>query len=122
MRNVIIGFSLLVILAGCGSERSGKGGDCATVKNGHWTATGNTWGMDMNADIEVKDCAVTFSNWNMMMSVPSGATISGDTITLQGNDKWSGCTGTVQSDTLIEGTCTGDSTWGLIHDSAPEGS
>ena len=122
MNKIIMIFPLVLMLTACGDDTDTSDGSCVTMKTGHWNATGNTWGMDMDADVEVQECAITFSNWNMMMSAPTGGKISGDTVTLKGSGKWSGCTGTVKSDTEVEGTCADDSTWGFIYKGAVEGS
>lgn len=92
-----------------GGEGEGEGegeGDCTEAMAGRWTGDGTCFGMEHSADVAVDGCTLTFSNWNMAMSVPDGATISGDDVTFTGAD-WDDCTGTIAADGMsITGGCS----------------
>jgi hypothetical protein len=82
------------------------GGDCVAPRAGRWTGNGSCFGMEMTSTADVTGCAVTFRDWNMLMSVPDGATLAGNTVTFVGDD-WSDCTGTINDDgTAIAGGCS----------------
>lgn len=90
-----------------GGEGEGEGeADCTEAMAGRWMATGTCYGAEHQADVAVDGCTLTFSNWNMAMSVPDGATVSGDDVTFTGTD-WDDCTGTLAEDGMsISGSCS----------------
>jgi hypothetical protein len=61
--------------------------------------------MEMTTTTAFSACRATFSDWDMAMSVPEGATISGSDVALTGPD-WDACTGTISDDGMaITGEC-----------------
>ena len=95
-----------------GDTTAGDSGDttgdaCTALQEGRWSTTGACFGMPMDAEVtmDVDNCAFTFSDWNMAMSVPDGGTIAGDTLTFTG-DGWTDCTGTIDEDgSSVTGVC-----------------
>lgn len=80
-------------------------GDCTEVVAGPWNASGAAFGMEMTNTTSFSDCKATFADWDMAMSVPEGATISGADVALTGPD-WDDCTGTITDDGMtITGQC-----------------
>ena len=105
-------FALLLaslFIVACGPATSGEGegeGDCTEMMPGPWSAGGSAFGMDMNTTTTVSGCTATFSDWDMAMSVPEGATISGSDVTFTGAG-WDDCTGTLSDDGMeITGECS----------------
>lgn len=110
--SVAVLLALLFVVA-CGPAPSGPGegegegeGNCTEMMPGPWSAGGSAFGMDMTTTTAVDGCTATFSDWNMAMSVPEGATISGSDVTFTGAG-WDDCTGTLSDDGMeITGECS----------------
>lgn len=78
---------------------------CDALPEGVWVMGGTCFGMTMTATLTLDDtgCAFTFSDWDMVMSVPAGGTVSADTVKFTGAG-WKSCTGTF-ADGRITGGC-----------------
>ena len=91
-----------LLFVACAPEANG---DCTEMLAGPWGANGDAFGMEMTTTATISDCRATFSDWDMAMSVPEGATISGSDVALTGPD-WDDCTGTLAGDGMsITGEC-----------------
>jgi hypothetical protein len=90
-----------------GGEGEGEGAAaCTAMVPGAWNATGPAFGMDMTTTTAFASCAATFTNWNMAMSTPTGATVAGTAVTFTGQG-WTDCTGTLSADgKTINGQCS----------------
>ena len=90
-------------------EGEGEGedqGNCVAPVAGAWSGNGSCFGMAMTNTTDVSGCELTFRDWNMAMSVPLGAIVSGSDVTFSG-DGWSDCTGTISTDGMaIAGNCS----------------
>lgn len=78
---------------------------CTALPEGGWLVNGTCIGMDMTGTLTLDNtgCGFTFSDWNMMMDMPKGGKVSGDTVTLTGAG-WTDCTGAIV-DGVVDGTC-----------------
>lgn len=92
---------------GAGGEGEGEGeGNCVQPVAGPWNGDGSCFGMVMTNTTDVSGCEMTFRDWNMVMSVPLGAVVSGSDVTFTG-DGWTDCTGTLSEDGMaIAGGCS----------------
>jgi hypothetical protein len=97
-------FTLAIIgplSSACASGGDGDAGvdACVAGVSGTWAGgtTTDCFGMPMNGTATFADCVLTFSDWNMEMSVPTGATIDGIDMQFTG-EGWSACTGTLAAD------------------------
>jgi len=93
-------FGTAIGCAGGDGDGDGDGdGACVSGESGRWAGGDSTdcFGMPMDGDATFDGCTLTFSNWNMEMSVPTGATIDGAAMQFTGED-WSACTGTLADD------------------------
>lgn len=99
---------VLATVLGCtGNAGAGEGeGNCVQPVAGPWGGDGSCFGMVMTNTTDVSGCEMTFREWNMLMSVPLGAVVSGSDVTFTG-DGWADCTGTISEDgTAIAGGCS----------------
>lgn len=106
-------FVAMVVLAGCGG-----GGDCTALADGSWTFDGAAGGgMEMTGDVtmDADACTFTIDNWSMeMTNLPSGGSIEGDQLTLDGAEIPDGCVGTVNADgTGVTGACADGSAFSM---------
>lgn len=96
----------MMVIGACGPTPSDADDNCNEMVPGPWGASGSAFGMEMTTTTAVSGCEATFSNWDMAMSVPEGATISGADITFTGAG-WDDCTGTLSDDGMsITGECS----------------
>ncbi len=97
---------------------AGTGGSCTALQDGSWSTNGACFSMMMTTTLafDATTCDFTLTGWSMDMGNPNptGGTVSGDTVTLQGTS-WSDCTGTIsKGGKAIDGTCASSScAWGL---------
>lgn len=78
---------------------------CTTLAEGSWLVNGACIGMDMTGTLTLDQsgCGFEFSAWSMMMDMPAGGTVDGDSVTLTGAG-WTDCTGTLAGG-VVDGTC-----------------
>ena len=90
---------------------------CSTVNSGDdWAWTGDCPGMTTPVAITVEGCEMTLdydSVGGMTMGMPYSGTIDGDTVTFADDDKVKGCTGTVDTEDKITGSCKDGCTYKL---------
>ena len=99
-------------LVGCGG-----GAECEALSTGRYTADGSAFGMAMEVVVTLDEegCGFTFSEWSMAMTdLPSGGLVAGTTVTLLGSAAWESCTGEVDADGGVQGTCGDGGTFGLV--------
>jgi hypothetical protein len=106
-------FVAMVVLAGCGG-----GGECTALVDGPWTFDGAAGGgMEMTGEItmDADACKFTIGAWEMeMTNTPSGGSIEGDQLTLEGDDIPEDCVGTVNADgTAVTGACADGSAFSM---------
>ena len=79
---------------------------CTALPEGGWLVNGACIGMDMTGTLTLDQsgCGFEFSAWSMMMDMPKGGKVDGDTVTLTGAG-WTDCTGTIV-DGVVDGTCS----------------
>jgi hypothetical protein len=98
-------------LAGC------KGDDCVALADGDWTVDGAAFGMLMTGTVAMNadDCTFEFTAWDMPMdSLPTGGSIDGTDVQLDGDSFWKSCSGTVADDaTRADGTCENGDDWSM---------
>ena len=93
-----------------GDDATGDDGStdsCSPVSDGRWETTGACFGHPMDAQLsfDSSGCSFSFSDWSMDMDLPTGGTVSGETVTLIG-DSWTSCSGTLNAEgTSITGIC-----------------
>ncbi len=118
MKSTVISLTVAVIAA-CGQlpdqrvEQNNNGnrdiavdGECIVLTVGRWNADGPCIGMPMSTNVVAESsCGVSFTEWDMEMSVPRGAVLTGANVGFTG-EGWDSCTGIVSDDgASIDANC-----------------
>ncbi len=103
--------TLSIAFAGCGEKGPVS---CTALEDGEWTVEGDAMGMPMGATVtmDAEACSFTLSGWSMeMLSLPTGGSVDGTSISMEGDAHWSSGTATLSEDgSSAEGSCDDDGT------------
>jgi hypothetical protein len=85
------------------------GSACTVLKDGTWDASGTCFGMRMSTTLtfDAASCTFTLTDWDMEMETPNptGGSVDGDAVSLDGEPWATSCTATASAPNRFTGTC-----------------
>jgi len=103
---------LALVLTACGGAPT-----CDPLPDGAWTASGAAFGMTMGMSLTMaaEGCTFTVGGWDMEMgAMPTGGSLDGAEVVLDGDAYWASCVGDVAADGAMDGVCEEDgSAWSM---------